>query len=377
MTTTPKELADRLRQGLTPLLKAAIGDLEAHYRDLRERELRKADPNIDPNMFAISQKHGTAPEPAERPRSQLISEPKEERYDYSHLLSPEAQQAGEKLVAHHALNPNKFQNLNVTHFGANGEELETLSRRQVESQGGSPTHQAFNQHLNWLSWRNSRDNYQRMQGLNKAEACQKCGDMHQPLEKCGEMADGKIKKEEPKMNPAPLKGRKVVPDQKAVPDAADEDSVLPTDKESKDLTDKDTGSGGQLNSGKLEKIRKAAWSEAKKAEKLQKPGTHTAKEKGELKKMGSVPMAEPKKPTNAPGTSRGSPPVVKNAIPMSSPKIPGKSLSPEDHARALASQAAFTPAAVGEESRTQGAAGGGLKAPAPPPPKKIKIPGRD
>jgi hypothetical protein len=232
MTTTPKELADRLRQGLTPLLKAAIGDLEAHYRDLRERELRKA------------------------------------------------------------------------------------------------------------------------------EACQKCGDMHRPLEKCGEMADGKVKKEEPKMNPAPLKGRKVVPDQKAAPDAADKDSVLPTDKKSKDLTDKDTGSGGQLNSGKLEKIRKAAWSETKKAE------------------MGSVPMAKPKKPTAAPA-SQVSPPVVKNAIPMSSPKIPGKSLSPEDHARALASQAAFTSAAVGEESRTQGAAGGELKAPEAPLPKKIKIPGRD
>lgn len=150
MTTTPKDLADKLRQGLMPLLKGTIGDLEAHYRDLRERELRKA------------------------------------------------------------------------------------------------------------------------------EACQKCGDMHKPLEKCGEMAAGKpeVKKEEPKMNPAPLKDRKTVPDQKAAPDAAHDESVLPNDKKSKDLTDKKTGSGGQL-----EKIRKAAMSETKKAEKLAKPGAHTEKEK--------------------------------------------------------------------------------------------------
>ena len=145
MTIDPKNMADKLRQGIVPLLKSTIGDLEAHYANLRARELRKA------------------------------------------------------------------------------------------------------------------------------EACQKCGDMHKSLEKCGEMTEGKpegkpeVKKEEAKMNPAPLKDRKTVADQKAAPDAADKDSVLPSDKKSKDLTDKKTGSGGQV-----EKIRKAAMSETKKPKPLSK-----------------------------------------------------------------------------------------------------------
>ena len=383
MTMTPRQMADRLREGLTPMLKKTISELESHYADLRQRELRKAIPQ--------PQQPPAAPASASSPHETALEELK-----LTHGISPES------VAKIHGFGDNGYeyaihgQTKDGRHFLVHQNYEDGMwSYPSPPEFFSSPKEMQASQ--SWSDAKNTLVNHSRLggPGLQKAEACQKCGDMHRPLEKCGDMTAGKVKKEEPKMNPAPLKSRKTVADQKAAPDAADPDSVLPTDKKSKDLTDKDTGAGGQL-----EKIRKAAWSEtAKKAEKLAKPGSHTEKEKrqaahikesykdkgrsekeaeslawatvnkGELKKSGmpSVPMAKPKAATAAPASSGSPPKLSKDAVPMSRVKIPGRpsSMSPEDHARALATQGAFTPKAVAEEPEAQGAAGGELKRPKP------------
>lgn len=71
--------------------------------------------------------------------------------------------------------------------------------------------------------------------LQKKEAglCKSCGKEH-ALEKCGDMKPGAVKKGEKEMTI------------KAIPQKPEKGSVLPGDKKSKDLSDKDTGAGGQI-----------------------------------------------------------------------------------------------------------------------------------
>lgn len=218
------------------------------------------------------------------------------------------------------------------------------------------------------------------------------------MEKCGDMSKPVAKGE--------LKDAKTVPSYEAKPDKPKDDSVLPGDKKSKDLSDKDTGAGGQLK-----KIRKAAMAMAKSDVPMAKPPTKSPTAPPSTSKPAPAPAAPPaatgtetKKaevPMAKAGPRLGGKDMMSQAMTNdaakagmgapAAPKIPGRApkMSQEDHARRAAEMAAFTPSGAFSEPKGQGAAAGAMKpgapassglelAPKAPAPKSpgIKIPGR-